>query len=201
MIRSFLVLLLVCNIAYGQTCTHTNLSRQYDFRVKHREETENDLLAITISVIDKKTKKETQKISYKGGSIFLFTAEYSNCNNVRSYSTGINKNKQVVDNGFGYLVIADLNFDNRDDLAVVTEEGSNAGPMYSFYIQDTNGKFVRNKYLTEHLRFFPRTINTKKKTLETTSHASSSSVRNNVYKVDSATNKWKMVSSEIEELE
>jgi hypothetical protein len=77
----------------------------------------------------------------------------------RSYITGKNVNKEIADNYCGEIVVADLNFDGLEDFATPIGHGVDNGAHYAFYIQNSNGLFKCNSYLTENLIWFPEEIN------------------------------------------
>jgi hypothetical protein len=132
------------------------------------------------------SKKQVQKILANG--TYLFSNVLKNCDFVRSYATGFNKGNEVVDNDFGDLIIADLNFDGKDDFALKKDSGGNGGPVYNFYVQN-NGKFILDKFLTEQMEFFPTRINKNNKTLTTFVHANAYQLGEHTYRF--AANKWK----------
>jgi len=132
-----------------------------------------------------------QKISFNAG--FLFEEAYQKCNTVRSYITGRNQNKEVLDYDFGDLIVADLNFDGKEDLAVKYDSGGNGGPMYNFYMQDENGQFKIDNFLTDSVGSFPRFISFKSKTITTQIHANVYQEGKKSFRYDSASKKWKLV--------
>jgi hypothetical protein len=179
--------------ADAQTCLHTTLSNVYDFKVTVRRAGAKGVNSpvINLEVISKAKESNVQKI--QAGSTYLFSDEYSSCNFVRSYSTGVNQTREVVDNDFGDLVVADLNFDNREDLALKRESGGNGGPLYNFYVQSTDGKFVLDTFLTAHMQFFPTRIDKTNRALITLVHASAYSVGEHTYKLGVKNKQWKEV--------
>jgi hypothetical protein len=185
--------------ALGQTCTNTRLSNTFDFKTSINRiqfGIKTDSCIITVFVKSKLTKLTVQTISF-GTEYPLFKSSFVDCNNVRSYTTGINKNAEVVDNDFGDLIVADFNFDKKEDFAVKREESGNGGPLYNYYIQTSPNKFKLDKFLSETMIFFPKEINKSKRTLTTLVHSSAVSVCETIYKFDSATNKWKEIGRRI----
>lgn len=168
-----LIAFFISAFGYSQDCLHTNLSKEYNFttnsiRYKTTGKTVIDSCTITVEIVKKGTSHK-QAINFSSG--WMFDGVYVDCNAVRSYSTGYNKSAEVSDNDFGDLIVADFNFDGKDDLAVKIDFGGNGGPTYAYYLQDSKGKFIKDKYLTETVSFFPDTIDTKKKVLITRVHA------------------------------
>lgn len=66
---------------------------------------------------------------------------YTNGKNSRSYSTHFNTDKTVVDDDFGDVVVADLNFDGLGDFAVTYDHGADNGNHYYFYFQRPDHTF------------------------------------------------------------
>lgn len=156
-------------------CEYQNLSEKYNYKISTFEsgKSNNSLEAVNIAIelINKQNQKK-QKINIPLETNFLFLKGYQNCESARSYVTNINSDKEVPDNDHGYFVIADFNFDSEDDFAITIESGGNGGPIYAYYLQDTNGLFKKDAYLTNKMKFFPINIDTANKSLTTTVHAS-----------------------------
>lgn len=174
-----------------QTCTHTHLSKNYNFRTKLRRIPQGDYpdsCIVALEIMDKANKNKTQKIVVH--TTFLFDDVFKNCNSVRSYTTGINRSKEAMDNDYGDLVVADLNFDSKEDLALKKDSGGNGGPLYNFYIQDDKGRFELDSFLTQKMEFFPTRISQPKRTLVTLVHAGAYSVGEHTYTLGK-NNKWK----------
>jgi hypothetical protein len=174
-------------LTFGQSCIHTDLSQQFDIgtsliRIK------DDSCIVTVRIIDKSSKKTLQTIKYS--SIYLFENVLKNCENVRSYQTRKNDSLEVVDNDFGDLIVADFNFDGKDDIAIIKDSGGNGGPLYRYYIQNTDFKFVRDKFLSDKMEFFPIQINKNDSTLITHVHAGVCSLSEMIYSYNSQTNNW-----------
>lgn len=179
---------------YGQNCKHTHLSGRYDFetaivRIPRGDYWDSSVVRLTI--IEKRDKKQVQQITIN--STFLFSSAFSNCNAVRSYVTGLNSNLADTDNDFGDLVIADLNFDGAEDIALKQDSGGNAGPVYNFYLQQKNRQFIADTFLTKHMEFFPTRINVKSRTLVTLAHANAYQMAEHTYKFNQATGKWEQI--------
>jgi hypothetical protein len=86
---------------------------------------------------------------------FLFTSAYAHCNAVRSYTTQSGQDIDIKDYDYGDLIIADFNFDGKEDFAAKNDSGGNRGPTYNFYLQNSAGSFVPDNFLTEHMGHFP----------------------------------------------
>mgnify|MGYP003577160154 CR=1 FL=1 len=183
---------------FGQSCTHSDLSSVFRFITQveriNRGTESLDSCIITITILKKKSQKTLQTIKYS--STFIYENGFHRCAFVRSYSTGKNKKVEVLDNNYGDLVVADFNFDGKDDFAVVKESGVSDGPLYSFYIQSKAGRFSYDKYLSETVTYFPSNINPKKRTLTTYTTAGAIGVSCRIYKLNKS-NKWTLVSKKL----
>jgi hypothetical protein len=186
------LLLLVASCASSQTCVHTDLSKTLTFvstvKRKHLDEA-NDSVRISIRIVDKATGKSLQEITVSNWE--FYAEDYSHCRMVRSYSTGKNIKREIIDNDFGDIIVADLNFDSREDLAVKTTN-NNGGTDYTFYIQTKDKKFVPDRYLTDSVYSFPRVIDRRRRTITTWVRAG---IRNSetIYHLDIRTNRWSRI--------
>ena len=124
--------------------------------------------------------------------IYWFYAESIDLNSYRSYITGINKDEQAFDNYYGDFIVADFNFDSKNDFAIINSMGGNGGPLYSYYIQQDDGKFVLDTFLTNSMIFFPTKIDSKNRRLTTYVHAGVCWIGEHIYKLNK-TNKWKEI--------
>ena len=114
-----------------------------------------------------------------------------------SYSTKFNIEKKIVDNNYGDIIVADFNFDNKDDIALVNDMGGNGGVFYSYYIQNKDRKFIKDVYLTDSMTYFPSKINKNSKTLITYVHAGVCGLGEHIYRLDINKNCWKDESHKI----
>lgn len=187
------ILLIFPKILLSQTCLHKNLSKEFNFEIKVRKiKIPNEMIDSNSVNVVVYNKISNSKQEFNFGSNFLFEKTFINCKTVRSYSTGINRDAEILDNEFGDLVIADFNFDNRDDFAIKNDSGGNGGPTYNFYIQDKNNKFTLDKFLTREMEFFPTKIFQKSKKLITYVHASAYQLSKNTFEYNVKTKKWKL---------
>ncbi|RZK32962.1 MAG: hypothetical protein EOO57_14255, partial [Hymenobacter sp.] len=140
-----------------QTCLQDNLSKTLTFSTTIRRLRPTagslDSCLLTVTIGDKLHRRPPQAIRFT--ATHLFSTAYSNCGAVRSYSSGQNQQVAVEDNDYGDLVVADFNFDGRDDFATKLDSGGNGGPLYSFYLQKPSGQFELSTFLTEEMQFFP----------------------------------------------
>lgn len=175
------------------TCIHRNLSKDFDFKVlaKHflLEDGVEYSLGVNIIVINKHTG--TNYDIHLGSKCF-FEGTYTNCNHVRSYITGVNKYAEIADNDFGDIVVADLNFDGKDDFALKKNRGGNSGPDYAFYVQDEKGAFAEDTFLN-NIGFFPDEFVPKTKTLIFGVRANTYQYQETVYLYKPALKQWFIV--------
>lgn len=180
-------------------CVHTNLSNQFDITVNFHRYTNtkemHDSCLVKLYLTEKETKTVTDTISIT--SHFYFDKIFKDCNNVLSYATKTNIDKGVVDNYYGDIIVADLNFDEKDDIVVINDSGGNGGTFYSYFIQGDNHKFALEQFLTDSMTYFPSKINKKEKTLVTYVHAGVCGLGEHIYLLNQNTNQWAQKSHRI----
>ncbi|GAA4324951.1 XAC2610-related protein [Flaviaesturariibacter amylovorans] len=110
---------------------------------------------------------------------------------VRSFITGVNQEKEALDNDYGDLVVADLNFDGREDVALKTNEGGTSGSYYTYFLQGGTGRFEKSDYLTDSVSLFPGTIDARRKRLITFGHAGACGVGEHRYRYHPATRSYR----------
>jgi len=143
----------------------------------------------SIEVFNKRGKR-TDSI---GLEIMAFMSYGEDINDTRSYITNKNNSKQMVNNNAGDFVVADLNFDGREDFSVVNNTGADVGPYSVFYVQNAEGKFKRDVFLSDSVQFFPNEIYPKNRILVTYIHAGVCGVGQHKYKLNKA-NHWHQIS-------
>jgi hypothetical protein len=194
---AFFACIFITSAIRAQLCTHIRLSSAFTFTTKVEriklDTAYRDSCMIRISITNKRSGKTVQVIQYS--STFLYDDVFKKCTRVRSYSTGLHSKAEAPDNNYGDLVVADFNFDGKEDFAVIRESGVTQGPQYSFYIQSVSGIFNYDKYLSETMVYFPK-INRKKRTLTAYTLAGAIGVFERIYKQDKL-NKWKLVSKKL----
>jgi len=186
--------LLISFSTRAQVLTYSDLSRKYIFKIGliRKFDADSNYLntKLKLRIFDRDTK-HTQIIPINGG--LLFSSCYKTIKTSRSYSTGIRKDAEVLDYDFGDIVVADLNFDNKEDIAVKYDSGGNGGPDYIFYMQDANGQFHEDNYLTKYVGGFPRYIDFDKKTITTQLHATCCLEGKKTFQYNIKTKKWRLV--------
>jgi len=133
-------------------------------------------------------------------SVHQYTLLYSenifkNPNNYRSFITGVNKNKWNLDHS-GYFIVADFNFDKKEDFAIINEE-ANGGSRYSFYVQQDDNKFILDIFLTDSVFYCPAKIDIKNRRLTTYARSGCCWFGEHICELDK-TNKWKRSYKEID---
>jgi len=114
-----------------------------------------------------------------------------------SFSTKFKANREIVDNYFGDIVVADLNFDGNDDITIINDSGGNGGSEYIYYTQTTFKKFVLEPFLTDSVVYFPTQIDKVKKQLTTYVHAGACCVGRHIYQYDKMKNSWHQIRHKI----
>lgn len=105
----------------SKSCTLDNLSAQYSFIWKataYSNEKDQEYPTSALIIIKSKQNGKEQEI-------------YFEPNSWTSYK----------DLPCNELVVKDFNFDGLEDIAIVWDEGGNAGKIYEYYFQDKNGAF------------------------------------------------------------
>ena len=146
------------------------------------------LAQVAILIIDKRTQRQIQAIRYY--STHLYGGDFKDCQSARSYSTGKNQDAAVSDNDFGDIVVADFNFDGRDDFAI-KKESANRGAVYTYYVQDSDGHFSLDTFLTETVSWGPYKLNAANKTLQTLIIANVRYMGETTYRFNTKSRKWK----------
>ena len=181
-------------------CSQNNLSNQFEIGIDLKRYSDtfklHDSCALKILIKDKQSKAELDSIFLT--SLLYYRGTFANCDSsTTSFTTSFNSNRQIADNYFGDMVVADFNFDNLDDIAIINDYGGNGGPLYSYYIQNDDKKFILDSYLTDSVTYFPSIFDKKRHRLITYVHAGACCVGRHIYKLDKLTNKWKQTSHKI----
>ena len=93
-----------------------DLSYFHNFKVtfyEHSRNRETIRHYWTILIYDKKMNLLDSIVQ----SAYVFSADFVNFEGSRSYITGVNKNMEVIDNNYGSFIVADFNFDKKNDFA------------------------------------------------------------------------------------
>ncbi|HEY0462436.1 MAG TPA: hypothetical protein VGC97_25100 [Pyrinomonadaceae bacterium] len=185
------VLIAATGNAFGQICEHSDLSRKYIYNistVQTKDGERSEISEIHLQIISKADKNQVRVIVVKAGR--LFSGAFTDCSAARSLITGKNEDLEVEDNDFGDFIVADFNFDNREDFAVKQDSGGNGGAVYEYFTQNNSGKFEKDSFLTEKMVYFPSTFDARRKRLITYVHADAAGFNENVFKYNPAARKW-----------
>lgn len=113
--------------------------------------------ALQIKIIDKNA--QNQLVNFNPEYIYSAPEE------AVSFFNDPNINQKINKQNLPEFIIGDINFDGLEDFAISNYVGGNAGTLYAYFIQHKDGRFKIDPYLTDQVRFFPRNINFKNKTL------------------------------------
>ena len=138
--------------------------------------------ALQIKIIDKSA--QNQLINFNPEYIYSAPEE------AVSFFNNLGINQKINKQNLPEFIIVDINFDGLEDFVIANYVGGNAGTLYAYFIQDKNGKFKIDHYLTDQVRFFPRNIDFKNKTL-TFLHLSGCCSQVNFKVQLQNSNKWK----------
>ena len=179
------------NASFAQTCIHTGLSKNFDFKITKRIiNADSNKVTILIQIYYKNDHRLVQSIRYT--SYDLYTEDFKHVSHDCSFITGKNKNAGVADGNYGDIVVADFNFDGREDFAVKKFEPADTGPTYYFYLQTDKG-FKQDDFLSDSVDYIPAVLNVKRHTL-VTAVAVAMGVTLRKYNYDPLKEKWRRVS-------
>lgn len=181
----------------SRRCLCTDLSKHFNIdlsfqRIKHGNGYDSCFIH---ALILNKSSNIIDSIEFP--AIYLFDTVFSNCLSCRSYSTWNNLSKGLIDGNYGDLIVADFDFDGRDDIAVIHDSGGIGGPTYNFYLQDSNQKFTLNKFLTDTVEFFPDKIDKQHKILKTSVIISYCDISEMNYLYSQANKSWRRINHDI----
>lgn len=169
---------------------HDHLSDEFDFKTKLRTDSLGEFnypSSLRIDLLKKGSKKVVQYISLD--SLELFGNVHYRSSKTRSYSTHFKENELMPDGYAGDLIIADFNFDEEEDLAVLTRT-SNAGFFYSYFLQQ-NGRFHYHANLTDIVSDFPQEFISYKKQLIVWNRAGAMCSARTVFQMDSSSQEFR----------
>jgi hypothetical protein len=132
---------------------YTDFSNSYDYSLIYYEKLKGkyvDSHFWTIMIFDKVGNLVDSIIQ----DVYVNRADFVDFKQSRSFITGKNTDLKVLDNYYGEFVVADFNFDSKDDFAIRNDLGGNGGAFYSFYINIGSG-FELSNFLTDSLLYMP----------------------------------------------
>ena len=137
----------------------------------------------SIIQIDINNNKNIQSIMYKPYSI----GEH----NIVNYNNKINLHNDYD------VVMADYNFDNRMDFAILYDKTINTGTVFTYFLQSKNGKFYKDKNFP--LTLIPTAINKENKTLSQSNIVGCCTLSTAVYQLNKK-DEWSVIFSEIKDM-
>ena len=152
-----------------------------------------DSCILSILILEKDSRK--LKDSLKIYSDFYGENRFLNCNGITKYTEERNLNvirRTYVEDD---ILVSDFNFDGREDLAIVSTDGSNWATCYKFYLQNENGKMYLDHYLTDSLVRFPDFIDFERESM-VTYYRYGSQVWMTTFSIDKANGLWTKVKSD-----
>lgn len=180
-------------------CLQTKLSNKYDYKIScvvKKDTLYSNYYIARVKVLISEKGKNIFKLKvnklYPG---LCFITFFEDCNQFRSLTTKYLNEVEIVDNYLGDFVVADFNFDNKEDFAIRTYFYSNGGPYYEYFLQTDNQKFIKDSFLSDEMIFFPSKFDFKNKRLINYVHASVHGVHENIYQL-LKNGKWEYVQSE-----
>lgn len=194
----FLAFVLVaCTKPSVPTHIHTELSKNFSVQTTRTDSfiSQNEVHSQVIVTVLSNTGRDTL-LSTTFRSESLFSDAFVDCNAVRSYSTGHQQYKDAPDNDFGDIVVADLNFDGTDDIAIKRDSGGNSGPTYNYYLSK-DGQLLFDEYLSHVMEFFPDEIAPSNRTLVTQVHLSALEESRMTYLLNEEGNTWERIDHSI----
>lgn len=176
--------------AQTKVCTFANLSRTYKYTLQVDRHGDNE---------GKATVTITRPGARSGSTVSFplhdwFGLEYK-CT-ARSYTTHVNEKNKALDGDYGDLVVVDLNFDGREDIAIRSEYTNGQGSLYRIYLQGANGRFSEVKdmggmYRKDEGTTFPYEIDAKHKILAFWHRAGATQAVNYYISYIAASKTWK----------
>jgi hypothetical protein len=178
-------------------CIYTKLSEKYNYEIKNIQRCDSsDLDCENIAIViirDKKTLAVVDSVnttlSWQFEDVFTKPEERS-----KSFFTKFNLDALIENGDFGDFIVADFNFDNKEDFAIIYDSGASSGATYNFFIQGSNYKMYLNTFLTDTLRVFPDQFYPKTKRLKSETRSGTCWHFETIYQLKN-TSDWRVVSS------
>lgn len=137
--------------------------------------------------------KTSQDIIYSPG---IWPAINDSINLTRiDYFNSDNEIKEGIENYHDFIV-ADFNFDDLKDFAILYDYGGNGGPIYSYFFQNKDGKFTEDEKFPLNKGFFPKIMDKTNKKLTIIRPQGCCKTNTTIFQLKG--NKWKIVSSVLE---
>lgn len=163
-----------------------NLSQDYFFTIKSDgENAQNYNYILFIG------RKSDSLVCTKIKSNFDYNSPLGNEINWegRSYLTGFNEKKEIIDGDEGDLVVSDFNFDGNTDFGLKSDL-THSGVKYDYYLQTNDCNWVLDTFLTNNFYGFP-ILDPKTKTVVVSSVVGVGMIHDMKYKFRRINN-WEM---------
>lgn len=157
--------------------------------IKFKEDTPNVPTQFKIEIENKQNSKILDEIYFTPDYLFSGISDNDGVSYINEQVT-----KESIEQ-YHKFIVGDFNFDNKEDFAIINYEGNNAGPQYSYYIQNNSRKFLVDTLLTNTMKFFPKKINTDDKNLTISHLVGCCVIRTDIIKLQSD-GQWKEIFSE-----
>ncbi len=167
-------------------CTYNPVSAKFNFSIivtKYSNDGKKPV-EINIAVSGKSNSSPPVNITFR--------PEYwiNNSCSATSYIGRSNTNEGIEN--YNKFIVADYNFDGLEDFAIVNYEGGNGGPRYTYFFQDVNNHFIKNKAFPLQDGFFPKKIDNQNKTLTISGPVGCCKISTTVYQLK-AKDQWATV--------
>lgn len=173
----------------------TPKNENFDFKVSvAAKDDENRPVQLKINIF--KNNKGFQEIIYTPGT-WPAVEDSLSLNRINYFLSG-EKIKEGIEN-YHDFIIADFNFDQLEDFAILYDSGGNGGPVYSYYFQDKNdGTFKMDKEFPLNEGAFPKIIDSNNKTLTTIAPLGCCKINTTIFQLKE--NKWNILSSKEQDM-
>ncbi|WP_181142902.1 XAC2610-related protein [Flavobacterium columnare] len=176
-------------------------SKKFKFKfqvstINNDEDNEKQKINITIKNIETNKNQEIDFVPE-----MLYTKKNNLNSSIHSY---FNPKQELIKTSEGIeqyhdFILLDFNFDGLEDFAIINYEGSNGGPQYAYYKQNSKGQFELDLQLTDDIRLFPIEINNKGRNLKFGHPSGCCKINTFVIKIQS-NGKWKETYSKLDDI-
>lgn len=186
------------SIAQTLRCDQPHLSQQFDVTVHFTRLTDSieqtDSCIVQLVIKDKTNHSVLD--SFTVSSRYYDEDVFAGCENARSYSTSYRTHEEVVNGYEGDIIVADLNFDHLDDIAVISDVGFTTSSLYRYFVQTGGRTFKPEPYLSDSVSYFPNKIDPIRQQLVTRVPAGVCCLGVHTYQLGNANRQWRQIASE-----
>ncbi len=145
-------------------CSYTKLSKNFNIEIYAYQKDNEDYDFSTLTVMFVRDKHSNEILDIK--AIKQDIAVFEEC----SYALYEKGEIDLVESPD--ILVADFNFDNKEDIAVATYSGGASNPyVYTFFVQAQDKSYDLDDFLTDKVSYPPR-IDAENRTLYTYGHVS-----------------------------